>query len=169
MEKKILIVCFSHFAGNTRNIARRIRGALDGDLVELKMQTPYDDNYNEVLKRSRKEIKEGYLPPLKGVLPSIADYDVIAVGSPVWWLTMAPPLRTFLLGQDRAVWTGKIVIPFVTHGGFPGKALRHIEECCPGAQFMEEMAVRFDSRLGNQMKTPAAQMEAWLKRCRDRI
>ena len=41
-------------------------------------------------------------------------YDVIFVGSPNWWGTMAPPVATFLTSYDLK---GKTVIPFFTHGG----------------------------------------------------
>ena len=41
-------------------------------------------------------------------------YDVIFVGSPNWWGTMAPPVATFLTSYDLK---SKTVIPFFTHGG----------------------------------------------------
>lgn len=45
-----------------------------------------------------------------------ADYDVIAVGTPTGWYTMAPAVLTFLKGQD---FKGKTVISFMTNGGWP--------------------------------------------------
>ena len=42
-----------------------------------------------------------------------AAYDVIFVGSPNWWGTIAPPVMTFLTSAD---FSGKTIAPFVTHG-----------------------------------------------------
>ena len=52
---------------------------------------------------------------------NLAGYDVIAVGTPTWWYTMAPAVKTFLHRNDFA---RKTVVPFMTNGGW----LRHVIE-----------------------------------------
>ena len=56
----------------------------------------------------------GFEPELKPLPVNVADYDVIAVGTPTWWYTMAPAVKAFLHGQNFA---GKTVVPFMTNGG----------------------------------------------------
>ena len=63
--------------------------------------------------RDRNEVQRGYEPEIKPLDINIADYDVIAVGTPTWWYTMAPAVKTFLHQQD---FTGKTVVPFMTNG-----------------------------------------------------
>ena len=41
-------------------------------------------------------------------------YDIIAIGTPTWWHTMAPAVRSFLAQHDFA---GKTAVPFMTNGG----------------------------------------------------
>ena len=71
-------------------------------------------------------------------LQSVADYDVIAVGTPTWWYTMAPAVKTFLHGQNFA---GKTVVPFMTNGGWPGRVIKDMKAACPGADFACDMQV----------------------------
>ena len=42
------------------------------------------------------------------------DYDVIFVGYPIWWEEAPAMIATFLSSYDLS---GKVIIPFVTHGG----------------------------------------------------
>ena len=64
---------------------------------------------------------------------------------------MAPAVLTFLTAHD---WKGKTVIPFQTHGGWPGHVIRDMKAACKGAQFSHEMAIQFDSTGGAEMVTP---------------
>ena len=60
-------------------------------------------------------------------------YDVIFVGTPNWWSTMAPPVLTFLSSCD---FSGKTVIPFVTHGGGGmARCESDMRKACPAAAF----------------------------------
>ena len=43
-----------------------------------------------------------------------ADYDVIVLGTPVWWYTFAPAVKTFLESND---FSQKTIFPFATNGG----------------------------------------------------
>ncbi len=66
------------------------------------------------MKQGQEEVERGYEPELKPLGVDISDYDVIAVGTPTWWYTMAPAVLTFQHGHD---FSGKIVVPFMTNGG----------------------------------------------------
>lgn len=112
-DKKILIVYYSR-SGNTAQIARYIQQAVGGDLFQIEPVTAYPSDYHATTEQVKKEIKDGYLPPLKQTVSNIDTYDVVFVGSPCWWSTIAPPVSTFLSTHDLS---GKVVIPFSTHGG----------------------------------------------------
>ena len=112
-SKKVLVAYFSH-SGNTREVARQIGEATGGDLFEIVPATPYPAEYQAVVDQGKKEIAAGVRPALKNPVGDLSQYDVIFVGSPCWWATIAPPVATFLTSCDFA---GKTVIPFMTHEG----------------------------------------------------
>lgn len=98
--KKLLIVYYSWSNGNTERIAKMLQKEAGGDLLKIDTKTPYAGSYDEVVEQGQEEVKRGYEPEIKSVDKNIADYDVIAVGTPTWWYTMAPAVRTFLHEQD---------------------------------------------------------------------
>lgn len=114
-DKKVLVAYFSH-SGNTRAVAERIAAATGADLFEIVPQKPYPAEYRAVVDQARREIAADYRPALKTDLPDAGRYDVIYIGSPCWWSTVAPPVATFLAAHD---FTGKTLIPFMTHEGSP--------------------------------------------------
>lgn len=88
--KKVLVAYFSH-SGNTREMARQIAEATNGDLFEIVPQSAYPAQYDAVMAQAKREIGRGYRPALKGRLPDIGAYDVIFVGSPCWWAPSRRP------------------------------------------------------------------------------
>jgi flavodoxin len=112
-DKKVLVVYYSK-SNNTKQIAQYIADTTYGDAFQIEPITPYPDDYRATTEQAKKEINEGYLPPIKSGIPNIKDYNIIFVGSPCWWATIAPPVSTFLTKHDLS---GKIVIPFSTHEG----------------------------------------------------
>ena len=159
MEKKWLIVCYSLSNGNTRRIAREMQQVTGGDLAELQTVEPYTGTYEEIVEQGKREVDRGYCPALQPLEADLEKYYVIAVGTPTWWYTMAPAVRTFLTGHT---WAGKTVVPFQTHGGWPGHTLSDMKKACPGARFPQEKAIRFDSSGGAELVTPQAELDAWL-------
>ncbi len=114
MNKKILIVYYS-LSGNTKTIAQKIQKQFNCDITSIEPQTPYPDDYNELAYGVAKMQKEKNIhPPIKKIDFDVKNYNIIFVGTPAWWYTMAPPVMTFLSQND---FEGKTVIPFITHGG----------------------------------------------------
>ena len=93
--------------------AAQIQKATGGTLFEIKPVKPYPSEYRECTVQARKEIQEGVRPE-RAKVEDMGKYDVIFIGSPNWWSTIAPPVASFLASYDLS---GKTVIPFVTHGG----------------------------------------------------
>ena len=54
------------------------------------------------------------IKPIAGL--DLAKYDMVFVGTPNWWGTMAPPVRTWVT-QSKKTLKGKTVCLFQTHGG----------------------------------------------------
>ena len=110
---KILVAYYS-YSGNTRFAAERIQQATGGKLFEIKPVTPYPADYDACVDQVKKEISDGFRPELAEKVKEFDQYEVIFVGTPNWWSTMAPPVLAFLSSYE---FSGKTVIPFVTHGG----------------------------------------------------
>lgn len=154
--KKIGVVYFSH-SGNTRVVAEQIAQATGADLFEIVPQTPYPSEYRAVIDQAKKEINADYRPALKNDLPDAAQYDVIFVGSPCWWATVAPPVATFLAAHDLS---GKTVIPFMTHeGSRMGRSEADIRRLCPGATVREGLPVR-----GGSVGSAETAVRDWLQK-----
>lgn len=98
-------------------IAEQMQQATGADIAEIQTVQPYTGSYQDIVDQGQREVERGYKPEIRPLAVDLADYDVIAVGTPTWWYTMAPAVKTFLEAHD---WTGKTVIPFQTHGGWPG-------------------------------------------------
>ena len=161
--KKLLIVYYSWSNGNTERIAKRLQSAAGGDLLRIDTAEPYAGSYDDVVAQGQREVDRGFEPALKPLALDPADYDVIAVGTPTWWYTMAPAVKTFLHGQD---FTGKTVVPFMTNGGWPGHVIRDMEKACSGGTCACPMEVRFDSTGGDRLETPEREIDAWAQRVR---
>lgn len=158
MSKKMLIVFYSWSNGNTERVAKMLQKATGADMVQIETVIPYTGSYDDVVQQGQEEVQRGYEPEIKPLDVDIRNYDVIAVGTPTWWYTMAPAVLTFLHQQD---WSGKIVVPFQTHGGWPGHVLADIAAACRGAKVICDMQVKFDSNGGNHLGTPETEVEAW--------
>lgn len=166
MKRKMLIVYYSISNGNTKRIAERLQKAAGADIARIETATPYSGSYNDIVAQGQREVNRGYQPEIKPLGLNPADYDVIAVGTPTWWYTMAPAMLTFLKSHD---WTGKTVIPFQTHGGWPGHALKDMKSACKGAGFSHEMEIQFDSTGGAELVTPEKSIETWIEQIREEI
>ena len=123
--KKMLIVYYSWSNGNTERIAKKLESIAGGELLKIDTATPYSGSYNDVVDQGQREVNSGYEPELKPIDVNIADYDVIAVGTPTWWYTMAPAVKTFLHQNDLS---GKTVVPFMTNGGWPGHVIKDMKK-----------------------------------------
>ena len=125
--KKLLIVYYSWSCGNTERIAKALQHAAGGDLWKLDTAEPYRGSYSEVVDQGQREVERGLEPELKPLGVDPAEYDCIAVGTPTWWYTMAPAVKTFLHQQH---FSGKTVIPFMTNGGWPGICWENFDWNC---------------------------------------
>lgn len=112
-DKKVLIAYYS-LSSNTKDVAEAILSKTGGDIFRIETVQSYPEEYRATTAQAKREINEGFRPELKGKIDNIAQYDIIFIGSPNWWGTIAPAVSSFLADYDLK---GKTVIPFITHGG----------------------------------------------------
>ena len=158
--KRVLIVYYSWSNGNTERIAKLLQKEIGGDIIRIDTITPYEGSYDDVVNQGQEEVQRGYEPEIKPLGVNISDYDVIAVGTPTWWYTMAPAVRTFLHTESFA---DKTVIPFMTNGGWPGNVIKDMKTACKGADIKCEMEIQFDSTGGSRLETPMEDITKWIQ------
>ena len=155
--KNILIAYYSH-SGNTEELAELIRTETGGALFEIKPAVPYPSAYQAVVGQAKEEIRAGFRPEI-GEPADVGPYDVVFVGSPNWWSTVAPPVASFL---ERCDLTGKTVVPFCTHGGGGIEELcGTVARLCPQARVLSAFEA-----YGPKAKTGAVKRQTgkWLRR-----
>lgn len=144
--------------GNTRIAAEILQALTGADIVRLDTKVPYSDDYDAVVAQGKREVEKHFRPEIKPLGVDISDYDVIAVGTPTWWYTMAPAVLTFLSGND---FSGKTVIPFMTNAGWAGTVIKDMtKESKAQTAFAKEFL--FDSDGGSNMQTSQAELEQWI-------
>lgn len=117
---KILFAYYS-FEGNCRELASLMAEAVGGEVEEVKPATEtvpakgvmkYYAGGKGSLFREKPALKPPALDP--------RDYDLVFVGSPVWFWNMTPAARSFIESVD---WSGKKTALFSMHRGGEGMAL----------------------------------------------
>ena len=172
-DGKKLVVFFSHTGenynvgyiekGNTHIIAYMIADATGADCFEIIPEKGYPkDNYNECIEIAKRELQQNARPAVKDDI-AIEDYDVIFIGYPQWWGEPPMCVYTFIEKHD---WTGKTVIPFVTHeGSGMGGTDRKIANACKGADVAVGKGLAVQGKVAQENQTSAQKsVNNWLDR-----
>ena len=153
--RKVLVTYFSR-SGNTRAMAQQIQKITGGDIFEIQTVTPYPVEYTATTKQAKQELESGFKPPIKAKVNNVKEYDIVFVGSPNWWSTIAPPVMTFLSEHDLS---GKTVVPFITHQGSGlGRSAADIAKLAPQATLKDGLAV-----WGRDVGDAQEQIAKWLQ------
>ena len=99
--------------GNAAKLASWIQQEVGGDLHSIVVEEPYSSDYDQCLDRAADEKADNARPALASHVDHMEDYDIVFLGFPNWWYTLPMPVLTFVEEYD---WSGKTVVPFVTHG-----------------------------------------------------
>lgn len=161
MDKKMLVVYYSWSNGNTEKITEQLADACGADICRIETIEPYPSDYDETVEQVHREVDAGYEPAIEALEFDPSGYDVIAVGTPTWWYTMAPAVKTFMGSVD---WAGKTIVAFATNGGWEGSTLDDIESAVAGATAGPSLAIQFDSTGGSRQITPQQQVDNWIER-----
>lgn len=163
-NKKSIIIYFSradeNYAvgyitkGNTEVIAEYIRELTNADIFKVEPANSYSKDYDTCIKES-EERQASHNAPIIEEVPNLSNYEVIYLGSPVYWNIMPEEMVTALKDID---FSGKIIRPFVTHegsglGGIPNQ----IKNICRGAEVLDGLAIR-----GSLVRESKNKVEDWI-------
>ena len=155
------LVLYASRTNNTERVARRIQTILDCDILEVEPQTPYEDDYNAMLERSQEElaaIRQGNYPAIKTTLENFDNYDIVFIGYPIWYSSMATPMQAFL-HEHAAKLAGKRIALFATSGSSGiSTSVSEARSLCPDATVIDRTLLLTSSTL-SQMENRVAE---WL-------
>ncbi|MDE6810991.1 MAG: flavodoxin [Muribaculaceae bacterium] len=171
-DGKKLVVFFSHAGenynlgninkGNTKVVADMIADATGADTFEIVPEKCYPKEYNTCIEIAKDELQSDARPAVMGDI-NIEDYDVIFIGYPNWWGN--PPMYVFTF-IEKHNWTGKTVIPFITHeGSGMGGTDSKIAAACKGADTLTGKGFALQGKIAQENR-PIAQkcVNSWLER-----
>lgn len=122
--------------GNTQYIAQLIQEETGGELFEIKTVQEYPGTHDELLDFAYNELRDDARPELESKIENLDDYDTIFIGYPNWNSELPMPMYTFFEEHD---FSGKTIIPFVTHGGSGfSRTVSTIEELEPDANVVSD-------------------------------
>lgn len=143
--------------GNTEVLVHMISQLIGCDVYRIEPADPYSDNYAETVARNVREQNADARPAIANPLASIARYDIVLLGSPIWNVRAPMIMSTF---AERFDFSGKTVFPFTTYAvGGLGTTMRDYAAACHGATIGEGLAVR-----GEEVRAAGPAVEAWLRR-----
>lgn len=156
-EDNSVVVIDGKVYGNTEYFAQIIAEETQGDLVRLLPKEPYTRDHKPLVELAKREKEQEARPALGMTLPDLSAYDTVFIGYPIWWADLPMPLYTMFDAYD---FTGKIIVPFSTHGGSGWASTpRYIAELEPQAKIAEGLSISRDD-----IETAAPEIRAWLAR-----
>jgi flavodoxin len=138
-QDSVLIVYLTR-TENTAVVAEIIHEEVGGEMVELKLETPYPEDYDKIVAQVDSENERGYLPPLETEIENIGEYSTVFIGFPTWDMQLPPPMKSFLNEYNLS---GKTVIPFNTNGGYGlGSSIQQVANLCPDSNILEAFSIK---------------------------
>ena len=116
-QTKKTVVAYFSASGVTATAAKELAKEKNADLYSIEPAQKYtsaDLDWRNKQSRSSVEMNDPQSRPALKSQKSLADYDVIYLGYPIWWGVAPRIINTFI---EQAELDGKTVIPFATSGG----------------------------------------------------
>lgn len=114
MEK--VLVVFHSRSGYTRRVAQALARRLDADVEEVKVVQPMGGLVGYAL--CAIEAVTGLAPALRPLAKDPANYDVVVIGTPVWFWSLSSPVRSWI--ESRGLRHNRVAF-FCTMGGSGAK------------------------------------------------
>ncbi len=152
------LVVFYSYTGNTKMIANMIKDRIDCDILELIPKIPYSTDYQTVVDEEQNSSSKDKIREYEDIKINMDDYDEIIVGSPVWWYSCVPIIRTFLKNNDLS---NKIVKAYATNAGWLGHTFDDIKRLTNDN--VECMNIVFDTDYNtHKLVTDITEIEKWI-------
>ena len=145
---------------NTKVVAEMIKEKTGADIALIEMVTPYPTDFGSVMQLGQRDLQQPKAPAIKDMNLDLSKYDPIYVGTPIWFSTYAPPVRTFLQSFD---FSGKTVALFCTHGqGNPAtfKYLADAKAAVPKINYFPEVF----AHKGTEAANAGPALDAWIQK-----
>jgi flavodoxin len=133
--KRILIAYHSR-TGYTRRIAQMLARRLDADLDEIKIVQPFAGPIGYAL--CALEAITALTPALRPSRKDPAAYDLVVIGTPVWFWSLASPVRSWLTQHHFK--RGRVAF-FCTMGGSGAKRVFSTMAALAGTQPVATLAL----------------------------
>ena len=122
---QILVLYYSR-TGLTQTIARQVARACNADLEPIEDVTGRDGATGYV--RSALEAAMHLETPIRRATRVPGDYDIVVIGTPIWFWNVASPVRTYIQRHRRQF---RRVAFFCTYGGSgSARVLSDLEHLC---------------------------------------
>ena len=140
--------------GNTEVIAEYIKDITGADMFKVEPLNAYPKKYMECIEEAKIRTAS-HNAPIKDKITDISSYEVIYIGSPIYWGGMPEELFTALKDLD---FTGKIIRPFTTHEGSGlSSVTSQLKEICIGAEILDGLAIK-----GSDVNNSKKIVEDWI-------
>lgn len=156
------LVLYASRTNNTERVAQLIQSTLDCDILEVEPEMPYDNDYNSMLSRAQEElaaIRQGNYPPIRTSMENLGDYDIVFIGYPIWYGSMATPMQTFLHSHASQL-AGRRIALFATSGSSGmSTSVDEARSLCPDATIIDPPLLLTSSGLAQM----ATRVSSWLE------
>lgn len=160
------IIIYYGYGKHTKMIAERIKDELECDILEIKPKVPYSKDYQTIVDETTDNLQTKKTREIEDINVNLKNYDRVILGTPVWWYTITPPIRTFLKKYDLS---GKTVIPFATNAGWLGSTFEEIKELCKG-NIENEKSIKFGTDYSeNRLVTSNQEIEDWINKIKEEV
>lgn len=135
-------------------MAEYISDIVSADIFKVEPLNKYSKNYDICIDEAKQRQASHDAPILKQV-PDISSYEIIYIGTPVYWGDLPEEMVTALSNID---FNGKIIRLFTTHEGSGlGSIPSQLKKICKGAQVLDGLAIR-----GSSVNTAKNRVEDWI-------
>lgn len=125
------IILYYSRSGNAEKLAQQIKSDLNCDMLKIVPEKAYGNYFASILRVIKEKVSK-VSPKFITDIPSLASYDVILLGFPIWAQDLPSFVAEFVRQCDLQ---GKTVIPFATFGGTGiNRAIKTLESVCKGAE-----------------------------------
>jgi len=163
-DLKKLVVYYS-FEGNTRFVGKTIAKMTGADILELKPKKDLTSKGVSKYLWGSSQVFMRKEPVLKPYKIDPKEYDVIFIGTPIWWYTFTPPVRTFL---HTVKLKKKKIALFSCNEGNQRKTFPRMKAELKGNEFIGEIEL-FAPVKKHTEKRVEKQLKKWLKEVMERI